>query len=248
MPRQRKLTKTEQKFLDIRKQARDMGYGGNTDKIKVLREWISGTNKIYEGAQSLGYTGPKFYTEITDFLRNEEKTQKKSVTEVKEKRTYNYKKKIPEIAEKKRRSRNHWEISFTRNDRFELYTMSMIYIDIDGNIIHCEDRPSNVILTHKAMAFKSLRSWIIKNDDILRRWHVRLEADFVYENTQKEEEVTGGFNQSGENMLLESNLEFNEFIEKIAEKWREIENNFLRDGYEMSFKYTREILILPSHQ
>ena len=115
------------------------------------------------------------------------KLKRNSNRSVKEKRTYNYKKKIPEIAEKKRRSRKYWEISFTRNDRFELYTMSMIYIDIDGNIIHCEDRPSNVILTHKAMTFKSLRSWIIKNDDILRRWHVRLEADFVYENTQKEE-------------------------------------------------------------
>ena len=47
MPRQRKLTKTEQKFLEAEKQARNMGYGGYTDKIKILREWISDTNKNF---------------------------------------------------------------------------------------------------------------------------------------------------------------------------------------------------------
>ena len=100
-----------------------MGYGGNTDKLKVLREWISGTNKIYDGAQALGYKGPKFYSEITAFLRNEDTSEAKG--QKKEKRTYNYRKKLPEIAEKQRKSRNHWEISFERNDRFELYTMNL---------------------------------------------------------------------------------------------------------------------------
>ena len=222
-----------------------MGYGGNTDKLKVLREWISGTNKIYEGAQALGYKGPKFYREITAFLRKEEEDQKKvNDTKIKVKRTYNYRKKLPEIAEKQRRSRNHWEISFDRNDKFQVYTMNMTFVDRDGNSIPCNDKPSNIISSHKAMAYKALHNWILKNDDILRRWHVRLEADFIFEEVKTGEEYIGGFDQKGENMLLEYNSEFNDFIEKVSNDWREKENKFVSDGYERSYKYTRGIWII----
>ena len=37
-------------------------------------------------------------------------------------------------------------------------------------------------------------------------------------------------------MLLEYNSEFNDFSDKIADNWRERDNNLLRDGYEMNYK------------
>ena len=63
--------------------------------------------------------------------------------------------------------------------------MIMKFVDRDGNIIHCEDRPSNVLVTHKAMSFKALHNWIM--EEMARCLEAYFIFGFIFETSKNGE-------------------------------------------------------------